>query len=455
TLTVGDGLVTQMPALIISTAAGILVTKTGVVGSTDKAVFGQLSGYPSAWGVSSFLMLGMSVLPGVPFIPFVILGGGAGAMAWFLTQRQEQVAARVLQEAQIASKVAPAPVAEAPIANSLQIDLVRIELGYGLLALVNNPKGGVLITDQIKALRRQLAAEMGFVMPSIRIQDNLQLPANVYVLRIKEIEAGRGDIRPGMLLVMDPRGQPLQLAGEATTEPTFGLPAMWVSEALREEAQFRGYTVVDAATVVTTHLTEIIKDNMSELLSYAEAQKLMEELGKEHQKLIAEVVPGKIGTGGIQRVLQNLLAERVSIRDLPTILEGIAEASGFSRSITNITEHVRARLARQLSESNTFNGVISLVTLSPEWEQTFAESLIGQGEDRQLSMAPSKLQQFIAAVRSAFDRFSMIGENPVLLTSPMVRPYVRSIVERFRPSTTVMSQNEVHPKARLKTLGQI
>jgi flagellar biosynthesis protein FlhA len=231
---------------------------------------------------------------------------------------------------------------------------------------------------------------------------------------------------------------------------------MWIAENNREEAMFRGYTVVDPATVITTHLTELIRDNMSELLTYAETQKLMDDLDKEHQKLITELVPNQISVGGIQRCLQNLLSERVSIRDLATILEAVSEAGGHTRSIVMITEHIRARLARQISDMNINDqGTIPLVTLSPQWEQSFAESLTGEGDERQLSMPPSRLQEFITALRNTFERQAMMGETPVLLTSPGIRPYVRSIVERFRPMTMVMSQNEVHPKARIKTVGQV
>ncbi len=214
--------------------------------------------------------------------------------------------------------------------------------------------------------------------------------------------------------------------------------------------------MVDPPTVVTTHLTELIKDNMSDLLSHAETQKLLDDLDKEQQKLVAELVPGQMTIGGLQRVLQNLLSERVSIRDLPTILEGVAEACGHTRNVMMITEHVRARLARQISDGCTgHHGFIPLVTLSPEWEQAFAESLVGGGEEKQLSMSPSKLQEFISRVRQTFERFAMQGETPILLTSPTIRPYVRSIIERFRPVTVVMSQSEIHPKAKIKTLGQI
>src|SRR5580658_5426905 len=346
-LTVGDGLVTQIPALIVSTAAGMLVSKAGVAGSTDKALFGQLSAYPAALGVVSFLMLALAMVPGIPLLPFLALSGLTGGAAWRPTEKKERAKAQAAAQ----QTVAAAPGKEEPIQTALQIDQLRLELGYGLLGLINSNQGARL-TDQVRALRRQLAGEMGFVMPSVRIQDNLQLATNTYVLRVKEIEAGRGDLRPNMLLVMDPRGGAIAVAGEPTVEPTFGLPAQWIPEASREEATFRGYTVVEPQTVITTHLTEVIKDNMAELLSYAETQKLLDELDKSHQKLISDMVPSQISVGGIQRVLQNLLAERVSIRDLPTILEGISEACGFSRNISVITEHVRARLARQISDAN-------------------------------------------------------------------------------------------------------
>ena len=452
-LTVGDGLVSQIPALIVSTAAGMLVTKAGLREKTDKALFGQLSAEPKSLGVASALLFSMGIMPGMPFIPFALFAGVLGFSAFTLSQRVEQ---KAVDTAQLALDEAEQAVpAEEPIAAALAIDQLRLELGYGLLTLINDDSG-FRLTDQIKALRRQLAGEMGFVMPSVRILDNMQLPANSYVLRVKETEIGRGDIRPGMLLVMDPEGQPVQIPGEATTEPAFGLPATWVDSSAREEANFRGYTVVDAATVITTHLTEVIKDNMADLLSYAETQKLLEDLPGENQKLITDIVPSQITTSGVQRVLQALLVERISIRDLPTILEGVAEATGFTQNIVSITEHVRTRLARQLCATYAnAEGLVPLITLSPEWEQSFAESLVGGGEEKQLAMAPTRLQEFINAVRIVYDQQAERGESPVLLTSPLVRPYVRSIIERFRPSTTIMSQNEIHPQAKIRTLGQI
>ena len=454
-LTVGDGLVSQIPALIISISAGLLVTKAGVSGSTDKVLAQQIGAYPAAFGLTATLLVALAILPGMPPIPFLGMAAAAGYAAWTLPRkRKAEEAARAATEAQEAQA---APVADEPIATALALDLIRLELGYGLLVLINQPPpGSHRLTDQIRGLRRQIANEIGFIMPAVRIQDNLQLAPNTYVIRVKEIEAGRGDIRPTMLLVMDPRGDAMSLPGEQTVEPTFGLPAIWVEPTYREEALFRGYTVVDPSTVITTHLTEVIKDNMAELLSYTETQKLLDEMDRSHQKLVADVIPTQITLGGLQRVIQNLLAERVSVRDMAGILEGVSEACTQTRNITQITEHVRSRLARQISDTNTNElGFIPLITLSPDWEQAFAESLVGEGDDRQLAMAPSQLQQFITVVRQTFERHAMMGEAPVLLTSPAIRPYVRSIVERFRPTTTVMSQNEIHPKAKIKTLGQI
>lgn len=451
-LTVGDGLVSQIPALIISVAAGIMVSKGGVTGSTDKALSRQLSSVKGLT-MSAILSAAFALIPGMPFLPFILLAAVTGGLAYASLQAEKR--ARIAAFVPPPEPLPPISPLDEPVTNALAIDDLRMELGFSLLPLINDARG-YRLTDQIKALRRQIAIDMGFIMPSVRILDNMQLPGTTYVIRVKEVEAARGEVRPNMLLVMDPRGERIALAGIETVEPTFGLPAMWVEESMRDEAMFRGYTVVDPGTVITTHLTEVVKDNMSDLLSFAETQKLIEELKKHNEKLVSEVIPNRINVNGVQRVLQNLLSERVSIRDFATILEAVAEASGYTQSITQITEHVRSRLARQISNANVSpDGYIPLVTLSPQWEQNFAEALVGQGEERQLSMQPSRLQDFIAQVRQTFERMATEGHMPVLLTSPTIRPYVRSIIERFRPATVVMSQQEIHPKAKLRTVAQI
>jgi len=446
-MTIGDGLVSQIPALIISIAAGLLVSKSGVEGSADKALVTQLAMNPISLGMVSAAAGVIAFIPGMPIIPFALISVAAGTLAW-----RRSKAPATLPEVNIA---ADAPEEEEPISQTLAIDEIKIELGYGLLGLINDLEGRRL-TDQIKALRRTLAADFGFVMPSVRILDNMRLPSQGYCIRIKEMEAGSGEVRLGSLMAMDPRGGQVELPGEHLREPAFGLPATWIDESLREEATFHGYTIVDPATVLTTHLTEILKENMPDLLSYAEVQKLLKDLPAEQKKLVDDLIPTAASVATVQRVLQALLRERVSIRDLPAILEGIGEAAPHTSSITNLVEQVRTRLARQLCFSyRSDDGALPIVTMSPDWEQAFAEALIGQGEDKQLALAPSRLQDFIRGVRETFERAALTGETPVLLTSPVIRPYVRSIIERFRGQTPVMSQNEIHPRARLKTVGTI
>lgn len=452
-LTIGDGLVSQIPALIVSTSAGLLVSKASGDQPTDTALIEQFTNYPAAFGMASLVMLIMAFLPGTPTFVFLALSGGCGWLGLELSSRKEK-AVRAAEAARV-EEAKVQPPAEEPISNALAMDSVRVEIGYGLLPLINDTKGHRL-TDQIRALRRQMATDMGFVMPQVRILDNMQLATASYSIRVKEMEAGSGELRLGQLLALDPRGGDVQMPGEVTREPTFGLPATWVDANLREEAAFKGYTVVDPATVLTTHLTEIVKENMAELLSYAETKKLLDDLPEDQKRLVEDLIPGQVTVTTVQRVLQSLLGERVSIRDLPTILEGIAEATGYTQAISLLVEHVRARLGRQIC--NTYlgpDGALPILTLSPAWEQEFADALVGSGDERQLAMAPSKLHEFIAAVRTTYDDLATRGEAPALLTSPQIRPYVRSIVERFRRQTVIMSQNEIHASVRLKTLGQV
>ena len=294
-------------------------------------------------------------------------------------------------------------------------------------------------------------------MPAVRILDNVQLEANTYVIKIKEVDAGQGKIWPNQFMVMDPGGSQVAVPGIHTTEPTFGLPATWVDACAEgrglAEGLHRGRRR-DRAVDPSHRAPE--EQHVATCLSYGEVQKLLKELPKEQSELVKDIVPAQVTISGIQRVLQLLLAERISIRDLSTILEGIADALAFSRNPSTMVEHVRARLARQICAQNTtHNGYLPLIALSAKWEQAFAESIIGQGEERSLAMQPSKLSEFMAAVRDAFERAAREGEAPVLVTSAAIRPFVRSLVERFRAQTTVLSQAEIHPRARLKTVGSV
>jgi flagellar biosynthesis protein FlhA len=452
-LTVGDGLVNQIPALIVSTSAGLLVTKSGVKGSVEKAIFAQLGHFPQALGVSSGLLAFMAIMPGLPFIPFMTTSAMTGLTAYlvYLEKLKEPQA----PEGEASAENIASSAVEQSLGEQLQIEMIKLELGYELLGLVNQQKG-LKITDQIRALRKQIARDLGFVMPSVRIQDNLQLPRNCYVIRIKEIECGKAIINPDKLLVMNPTGGEIAMLGEDTKEPTFGLAAKWIKFELREEALGRGYTVVEPATVITTHLTEIIKENVTELLSYSETQKLVDNLGAEHKNLVLDLIPSQLTITQLQRVLQRLLSEGISIRDLPTILEALSEIVKSNIGLVMMTEHVRSRLAKQICNMCTNSqDQIPMLVLSPRWEQEFNDNIKGEGDGRQLVMAPSKIQEFVNHAHQVFEKFASQGELPVLLTSPQIRPFVALVIERFRSNIFTMSQNEVHPRARIKTVGQL
>ena len=451
-LTVGDGLVSQVPALIVSTAAGLLVSKAGVRGAAAGALGRQLTGYPRALGMSAAVMAGIGLMPGIPILPFGLLAAG---VAWLAVTSGRQIKAKAAAAPAPGTAAAAAP-SDEPMADVLKIDDLKLEIGYALLPMVNGTAGDDRLTDQIKALRRQLAGELGFVMPSVRILDNINLDANSYTIRVKEVEAGQGRVYPGLFMAMDPMGGQVQLPGQHTLEPTFGLPATWVDAALADEAQIRGYTVVDPATVLSTHLTEVIKGHTAELLSHVEVQKLLKELPKEHSDLVREIVPSQISTTGLQRVLQLLLAERVSIRDLGTILEGIADVVAAVKNPRDIAEHVRMRLARQIcAQYTSASGYLPIITLSPAWESSFLDSIVGQGDERHLAMQPSRLTEFVTLVRERFEDAARAGEMPVLVTSSSARPYVRSIIERFRRETPVVGQAEIHARVRLKTVAAV
>lgn len=454
-LTIGDGLVSQIPALIISIAAGLLVSKAGLDGAADKALGTQLMSNPTGLYMVAGCAFFAGILPGMPFLPFTALAAGLGYLAWKLMRDKEK--AVVLEQEMSAAKEAEAAkdVPEPPISDSLQVDELKIELGFGLVPLINETKGRKL-TDQVKAVRRQIASDYGFIAPSVRIVDNLELASDNYHICVKELVAGEGRLKVGHHLAMDAAGNAAPVGGERVMEPVFGLPAVWVDENTKEQASISGYTVVDPATVLTTHFTEIVKDNMAELLSFAAVKSLLDDLPAQQRALLDDIVPNQISYSGIQRVLQNLLSEQVSIRDLPTILEGIAEATTVQSDLVSITEHVRSRLARQLCFAHADQmGELPVITLSPGWEEAFANSVVGQGANRQLALEPSRLHAFAGDVKRAFDSAAQKGMTPVLLTSSGVRPFVQSLIDRFRPKTPVMSQNEIHPKARLKAAGTV
>jgi flagellar biosynthesis protein FlhA len=449
-LTVGDGLATQIPALIVSLAAGLLVTKGGTVGSADEAVIGQLGGYPKALALASVLLAVLSLAPGLPVAPFLLLATAFGFTSWYLPRRRAREAEVKAQE----NRQVAAPQEEA-VEDMLRIDEVRVEVGSHLVPLILDRNGP--LTGKVKTLRKRFAREFGFILPAVRIKDSSYLPPKGYVVAIMGVEVARGEVRPKHLMAIDPTGGSAEdIAGEVTREPTFGLQARWIDPARHEEAVAKGYTVVDPESVITTHLTEVIKDHLPTLLTFAALQKLLDGLGKEYQKLLGDLVPGQISLVAIQRVLQALLAERISIRNLPAILEAIGEAVTWTRNISLIAEHVRSRLGQQICQQLTgADGFVPVITLSPEWEQALIESIVAEGDERRFTMAPSRVQDFLGAVRARIQRHAGPQQWPALLVSPEVRPFVRSLLERVSPMTPVVSHAELHRKVAVKTIDQV
>jgi flagellar biosynthesis protein FlhA len=446
-LTVGDGIVSQIPALVVSVAAGMLVSKAGVDGAADKAIGIQLFTNPQGLAMAGVTAGLIGLLPGMPMIPFFALAGAAGYGAWRGFQKQSQAEASKAREEVAAERAKP--VVEPPIQDSLSVDDIKIELGFGLLGFINETSGRKL-TDQVKAVRRQIASEFGFVVPQVRIIDNLELGSEDYRILIKEVVAGRGKLRPQLHLAMDAGGTAGNLPGERVNEPVFGLPAVWIDDTLKETAAIQGYTIVDAATVLTTHFTELVKENMAELLTFGSVRQLIDDLPKAQSALVADIAPSQITISGIQRILQNLLRERISIRDFSTILEAIAEATSASTDLLSVGEHVRSRLGAPALQRTISTPPAPCPSSRCRrcGNRPSPKRSSASGADRQLALEPSRLHQFVADLRNAFERAAQTGRfSPVLLTSAGVRPYVRSLVERFRPQTIVMSQNEVHPES--------
>lgn len=453
TLTIGDGLVSQIPALIVSLAAGIVVTKGGTEGTADVTLFRQLGGHPKPLAIAATLAIIFAFLPGLPAFPFLLVAAIAGTGAWI---RYKSPLAVMDSDGDEISQAVPQPVTQ-PISDLLRMDLLRLEIGFGLLSLASDDD--THITGQIKALRRKIAAEMGFVTPSVRIQDNISLGSNQYVIKLKEIEIASGEVDPNMLLAICPEGfnKENAITGKLTTEPSFNLPAIWIMPDLKTKANKSGYTVVDPVTVIITHLTETISQNLGDLLTYAATQELLDDLPPEQQKLVNDLIPSQVSLSTVQRVLQALLQERISIRDLPTILESIQEGSSLiPKGIKAVTAHVRIRLSRQISNSYIgSSGYISMITLSPEWETKLLNNTIGQGDEKTVAMPPNMLDQFVTAMRQAFDKTATLGELPVIVTTSATRDCVRMIVDRVRPSVAVMSQAEIYPRTRIRTVATI
>jgi flagellar biosynthesis protein FlhA len=452
-LTVGDGLVAAIPAILVSVGAGMLVSKAGVSAPAGEALSAQLSQYPKALATVAALLVGLGLTPGMPLLPFFGLAALLGFLAWRVPKmrQKQEILAREADELKEKEKIGSTGL---QITSDLRFDPVRIELGISVSSATMTGADG--LSQRVAELRRQLARRYGFVLPTVEIRPNPTLAPNSYVIFLRNVEVARGDVMPARFLVMNPNGGPLEIPGEDTREPAFGLPARWVDGARREEAEMRGYAVVDTSTVITVHLTELVKENMAELLDYSATQKLLADLGSEHQKLVADLIPNLLSMSVVQRVLQSLLAEQVSIRDLPVILDALAESAAFTRDPLALTARVRVRLSRQVCQSLAAeDGFVDIVTLSPQWQRNLLESIVTEGDSRQLAMAPGEVQRFIAAIRNTLQNLSTAGRAPAVLVGAEVRPLVRAIIARFSPKTAIISHDEIHPKVRIRTLAEI
>lgn len=450
-LTIGDGLVTQIPALVVSLSAGLLVTKGGTKGAANEAVLSQLGNFPRALYMAAALCFVVGFLPGFPFLVFAVLAAGMAVMGYVMQgQLKEQAERRAAEEAAKAEQ-GDAPVD--PIKDMLKLDDLRLDLGSALVPLINSPDAA--LPGKVKSLRNLFIKDYGFVIPPVRIKDDATLPAMTYAISIHGVETARGELRPGAMMVIEPTGAEVDIPGERTREPTFGLNAIWVDQSRASEAEARGMTVVDPESVVTTHLTEIIKEHMPELLTYAATQELVQGQTKDYQKLLNEI-SNNAPMVLMQHVLQALMSERVSIRNLPKIIEAVAEASGTTKNVQTIVEHVRAQLSKQICQGLVDGqGYVSVVTLGQTWETELHNAISKTGDETNFIMSPQRVQEFVLAVRKEIQSFAASDQWPALLVAPDSRPYVRSILERVSPMTQVISHNEVHRKASLKTVATI
>ena len=447
-LTIGDGLVTQIPALIVSLAAGLLVTKSSSKGAANEAVLAQLSGFPKALFMAAVLSFFIGLLPGFPFMVFALLAVALAAVGYKMRTEEER---RIKAEAAAEDEPEVEEPAD-PVADAMRLDDIRLSMGSGLVSLITSRDAA--LPGKVKSLRALFTQDFGFVLPPVRIKDDANLPANTYTISLHGVETSRGEVRPGMMMVILPSPD-FEIAGERLREPTFGLDAVWVDDSRATEAELQGLNVVDPESVIVTHVTEIIKEHMPDLLTYGATQELVTSQTKEYQNLLSEV-PNKTPGVLLQHVLQALLAERVSIRNLPRIIEAVAEASASTQNVQAVVEHVRMRLSQQICRSLADDqGYISVITLNEDWSREMSSSVSVQNGEENFVMSPQRVQEFVLAARREIQTFSASDEWPALLVAPAVRPYVRSVLERVSPTTPVLSHNQVHRKALLRTVATV
>ena len=448
-LTIGDGLVTQLPALVVSTAAGLVVTRATADKNLPQLLINQLTNQPYAFLISSMLLFFFGMIPGLPHIPFFVMSILAGVIGF---NKLKDTSKKTLIENRKKVDESKAPIPER-VESILPLDIMELEVGYELIPLVDSDNNGELL-DRIKSVRRQFALEMGFIVPPLHIRDNLQLKSNEYGILIKGVEISRGSVMTGRLLAMNPGTIEKEIEGIHTKEPTFGLPAVWILTSEKQRAQMAGYTVVDPSTVITTHIKETIKRHASELLGRQETQALIDKFKESNPKVIEELIPDVLSLGKVQKVLQNLLKEKVSIRDLRTILEQLADYGPSTKDTDILTEYVRQAMARPITKQfQSADGSLSVMTLDRQVEELIHNSIQKTELNSFLSLEPTVAEKLLIKLQEAVEIINpTLESSPVLLASPGIRHHLKKFVERFLPDLAVLSHNEIIPSVQIKTL---
>ncbi|NWF36543.1 flagellar biosynthesis protein FlhA [Mariprofundus sp. KV] len=448
-LTVGDGLVSQIPALVISTAAGIIITRASSNKALPFELKTQFTNHPKVHFVASGALLMMSLVPGLPFLPFLVLALGLGASGWYLHLGEQQ--RELMPVAEEVTEVAE-PTPEQVLDELLVEDPIRLEIGYGLIDMVENSREGNLL-DRMKKVRRQITQEIGFVLPPVHIKDNLQLGVSDYQILIRGAVVGKGEVRPRNLLALESQITGPAVEGIATQEPAFGLPAVWISEDKRQQAELSGYTVVEPSTVIITHLTELLRSQASEMLDRTQVHELLDKFSQRHPKVVEEIVPAQVSVGLLQNVLQQLLAEWVPIRDLMIILESLSDSSGGNNSLDDMIEKVRVRLGRTITQRYlNAQGELNVFMLDGELEQRMTERVMQQpGWSLPLDMA--EWQRFISRLNEITMQYDV--DIPVLLTTPQIRSHLSQSLRKVMTRIVVLSITEIPPQTNVQSLAKV
>ncbi len=450
-LTIGDGLLTQIPALIISTAAGIIVTRSSSGENMGTEVTSQLFMNPRAIYITGGVLVILALIPGLPTVPFITMGGGMAAFGWLISQYKNE--AVTIEKNKVEAELT-APKKE-NVESMLPLDMVELEVGYGLINVVDSSKSGDLL-ERISSIRKQFALDLGIIVPSVHIRDNLQLAPGEYRFLIKGNKIGGGILRPDALLAMDPGQITEVIDGIKTKEPAFGLDAVWISQANRERAELAGYTVVDLPTVMATHVTEMIRTHAHELLGRQEASQLVDNFKRTHPKVIEDLIPDALSLGGVVKVLQNLLKEQVSIRDLLTIFETLADEAARTKDLDLLTESVRKQLSRSITAKYTNEeGAVTVLTFDSKLEEVVANALLQTEQGVQLVMDPQSASKMISNIAQNIEGHPEIASQPILLTSPTVRRHIFKLVSRFIPQLIVLSHNEITADVKVQSVANV